>query len=170
MLQVLLVLERAICLHLVITQFLFDACYSIFLIEGKFVQTPQRMLNALHRANRTRRIQVCGIRTASANKKVRETLLLLESPKSGALPSAQNFEASERTARLHHLIVAPTEDCVRERVGRFLPSAFAGENPVAYLHNERFGIVRISGSDVGLDMSKMLLCFPDLSPKDPSVT
>ena len=43
-------LEGTISLYLVIMQFLFDACYAVLLIEGEFVQIPQRMLDALHRA------------------------------------------------------------------------------------------------------------------------
>ena len=84
------------------------------------------------------------------------------SPESGALPSAQYLEASERTARLHRLIVAPGEDRERQSLGRFLPRAFAGENPIAYLHDELVGIVRVSGGDVGFDVSQMLFCFGDL--------
>ena len=93
----------------------------------------------------------------------------------GALPAAQGIAASTKEQPIVQVNRSAKgdsigkKDCVRERIGRFLPSAFAGENPVAYLHDELVGIIRISGSDVGLDMSKMLGCFHDLPRQVPNL-
>ena len=95
-------------------------------------------------------------------KRSGHALIILEQSESAALPSAQNLEASERTARLHRLIVSPDEDCERQSLGRFLPRAFAGENAIADLHAELVGIVGVSGGDVGLDISQVLFRFGDL--------
>ena len=73
---------------------------------------------------------------SSANKEVRDTLVLLEQSESAALSSAQYLEAPESTARLHRLIVTPGEYRERQSLGRFLPRAFAGENAIAHRHAE----------------------------------
>src|SRR5471030_1688182 len=121
------------------------------------------MFDALYGANRVRGIQVCGIRGLSANKKVWNTLVLLERSESAALPSAQYLETPESAPRLHRLIVAPGEYGKRQSFGRFLPRALAREGAVAYRHTELRGFACVSCCDVGLDMGQMLSSFRNLS-------
>src|SRR5476649_2843304 len=121
------------------------------------------MFDALYSANRVRGIQVCGIRGLSANKKVGNTLVLLDRSESAALPSAQYLETPESAPRLQGLIVAPGEYRERQSFGRFLPCALAGESAVAYRHTELRSLACISGGSVGLDLSQMLFSFGDLS-------
>jgi hypothetical protein len=93
---------------------------------------------------------------------IRKTVAVLQHSEPGALSSARYLETAEGTARRDGLIVAPGEDCERQRLGCFLPRPLAGENPVGYLHDEFVGIVRVSGGDVGFSISQMLFCFRDL--------
>ena len=57
--QPFLVLERTICLGLIIHKFLLGACHAILLLGCQFVQASQRMLDTLDRPDRIRRVQVC---------------------------------------------------------------------------------------------------------------
>src|SRR5471030_1974234 len=120
------------------------------------------MFDALYGANRVRGIQVRGIRGLSANKKIWNTLVLLERSESAALPSAQYLETPENAPRLHCLIVAPGKYRGRQSFGCFLPRALSRESAVTYRHTELRGIACNSGGDVGLDLGQMLFRFRDL--------
>src|SRR5471032_2612632 len=120
------------------------------------------MFDALYGANRVRGIQVCRIRGLSANKKVWNTLGLLDRSESADLPSAQSLETPEIAPRLHRLIVAPGEYRERKSFAPFLARALARESAVAYRHTELLGLACISGSEVGLDLGQMLFSFRDL--------
>src|SRR5450432_4213274 len=120
------------------------------------------MFDALYRANRVGGIQVCGIRGLSANKKVWNTLVLLERSESADLPSAQYLETPESAPRLQGLIVAPGEYRERQSFGRFLPRALAREIAVAYRHTELRSLACISSGNIGLDLGQMLFRFRDL--------
>jgi len=82
------VFEGAIRLCPVVGEFFLDAGDAVLLIDGDPVQIPQRVLDALDGANRVRGVQVRGICGAPADKNVRDAIILLERPKSGAFPSA----------------------------------------------------------------------------------
>ena len=97
LLQAFLMFEGTVRLCLVVHKLLLCACHAALLFCRQLVQAPQRMLDALDRPNRIRRIQVRGIRGSAADEQFRDTLVLLKKPESAALALAQNLEA----AKLH---------------------------------------------------------------------
>src|SRR6202035_3841844 len=105
--QPLLVLERTICLRLIVRKLLLDADHPIPLLVCEAVKISPGMFDALDSPNGVRGVEVCRIRGSSAYKELRQTLVFLEHSESAAPSSAQDLETPEITAWLRPLIVTP---------------------------------------------------------------
>ena len=60
--------ERAICLGLEIRKLFLCAGEAGLLVRGKFVQRPERMLDALDCPDRIRRVEIRKIRRSAADE------------------------------------------------------------------------------------------------------
>src|SRR5262249_6939643 len=116
--------EWTVGLRLVVHQFLLGARYAALLFCRQLIHAPQRVFDALNRANWVRCVQVRGIRGSPSDKQFRDTLALFKQPESAASALTQNLEATKLPSRLHRLIVFPRENREGQSLGCFFSRSF----------------------------------------------